>query len=75
MNMKNIDDILIENLELSPRTERYMYLKKIKTLGDLKKYSIEDLYKIRKTPRKVVEEIVEKASKYGINFAERNEKI
>ncbi len=75
MNMKNIDDILIENLELSPRAERYMYLKKIKTLGDLKKYSIEDLYKIRKTPRKVVEEIVEKASKYGIMFEVNEKKV
>lgn len=36
----------------------------MKTLGELKKYNIEYLYKRRKTPRKVVEEIVEKTKKY-----------
>lgn len=66
--MKNIDEILIEELEFSVRTQHYMDYKKIKTLGELKKYTIEDLYKIRKTPRKVVEEIVEKAKEYGIEF-------
>ncbi len=71
--MKKIDNILIEELDFSFRTQHYLNYKKIKTLGDLKKYSLEDLYKIRKTPRKVVEEIVEKTSKYGIIF-EVNEK-
>ena len=71
--MKKIDNILIEELDFSFRTQHYLNYKKIKTLGDLKKYSLEDLYKIRKTPRKVVEEIVEKVGKYGIVF-EVNEK-
>ena len=66
--MKKIDDILIEELDFSFRTQHYLNYKKIKTLGELKKYSLEDLYKIRKTPRKVVEEIVEKAKEYGIIF-------
>lgn len=66
--MKNIDDILIEELQFSVRTQHYMDYKKIKTLGELKKYTIEDLYKIRKTPRKVVEEIIQKAKEYGIEF-------
>lgn len=66
--MKNVDDVLIEELEFSYRTQHYMDYKKIKTLGELKKYTLKDLYKIRKTPRKVVEEIVEKARKYGIEF-------
>lgn len=73
MYMKKTDDILIEELEFSFRTQHYLNYKKINTLGDLKKYSLEDLYKIRKTPRKVVEEIVEKAKEYGIVF-EVNEK-
>ena len=73
MYMKKIDNILIEELDFSFRTQHYLNYKKIKTLGDLKKYSLEDLYKIRKTPRKVVEEIVEKAGKYGVAF-EVNEK-
>ena len=71
--MKKIDNILIEELDFSFRTQHYLNYKKIKTLGDLKKYSLEDLYKIRKTTRKVVEEIVEKAGKYGVAF-EVNEK-
>lgn len=70
--MKNIDDILIEELDFSLRTQRYLNYKKIKTLGELKKYSIEDLYKIRQTPRKVVREIVEKVKEYGIELKDTN---
>lgn len=70
--MKNIDDILIEDLNFSLRTQRYINYKKIKTLGELKNYSIEDLYKIRKTPRKVVREIVEKVKEYGIELKDTN---
>ena len=73
--MKKIDNILIEELDFSFRTQHYLNYKKIKTLGDLKKYSLEDLYKITKTPRKVVEEIVEKTGKYGITFVDHNEKL
>ena len=51
----------------------YLNYKKIKTLGDLKKYSLEDLYKIRKTPRKVVEEIVEKAKRFKPYYKEKPE--
>lgn len=72
--MKNVDEVLIEELNFSCRTQHYMDYKKIKTLGELKKYSLEDLYKIRKTPRKVVEEIVEKAREYGIEFRSDNKK-
>ena len=72
--MKNVDEILIEKLNFSYRTQHYMDYNKIKTLGELKKYSLEDLYKIRKTPRKVVEEIVKKAREYGIEFQSDNKK-
>ena len=34
--MKNVDDVLIEELEFSYRTQHYMDYKKIKTLGELK---------------------------------------
>ena len=45
--MKNVDDVLIEELEFSYRTQHYMDYKKIKTLGELKNYTLKDLYKIR----------------------------
>lgn len=66
--MKNIDDILIEELDLSIRSKWILEYKKIKTLGELRKLTYNDLTKIRNMSKKPLKEIIEKASDYGITF-------
>ena len=66
--MKKVDEITLEELDLSVRSYSILKRKKIETLGDLRKLSYNELSKIRNMCRLTLREIVEMAKEYGIEF-------
>ena len=66
--MKKVDEITLEELDLSVRAYSILKRKKIETLGDLRKLSYNELSKIRNMCRLPLREIVEMAKEYGIEF-------
>lgn len=66
--MKKVDEITLEELNLSVRAYSILKRKKIENLGDLRKFSYYELSKIRNMCRLPLREIVEIAKKYGIEF-------
>lgn len=66
--MKKVDEITLEELNLSVRAYSILKRKKIETLGDLRKLSYNELSKIRNMCRLPLREIVEMAKEYGIEF-------
>ena len=64
--MKITDETKLEDLEISFRTLNTLAYKKIYTIGDLKKYSYDDIKKIRNMCKKVLEEITEIIKEYNI---------
>ena len=64
--MKITEEIKLEDLEISFRTLNTLAYKKIYTIGDLKKYSYNDIKKIRNMCKKVMEEITEIIKVYNI---------
>lgn len=64
--MRITDETKLEDLEISFRTLNTLAYKKIHTIRDLKKYSYNDIKKIRNMCKKVLEEITEIIEEYNI---------
>lgn len=69
-----IEETKIDELELSVRAYNQLKRADINTLADLDGMSIDDLMGIRHLGRRSVEEIIEKAKPYGIEFRNGGEK-
>lgn len=63
-----IDDMSIEDLELSVRSYNCLYRANIRTVGALKKLTYERLRRVRNLGRKSVDEIVAKLKELGIEL-------
>ena len=64
--MRITDETKLEDLEISFRTLNTLAYKEIHTIRDLKKYSYNDIKKIRNMCKKVLEEITEIIEEYNI---------
>lgn len=69
----NVEDTLIEDIKIGPRTHNFLLNGNIKTLGELVKMSESELLRVPNVGRKSLNQVVKMLKEYGLELRRREE--